>query len=507
MAEGETEVTRTYPVPARVLPQEGEAPRAAAEVGELRLMARALARLGGTAAAVALATTVIRIAAPRWHIASLAMLYLLIIQASAVLAGRAPALLAAVLAFLALNWFFLEPVGRWTVNNPDEWLVLFMLLGVGLVSGQVAAVLKARAEEARTREQEMAMLYELGNATAGQVELEPVLSFLAARARERFGGALCEFHLWDRDDRLRPLSLPIAPGSGPMLEFALRSGQRDFGRMRVGPRDDGWPHSSADRRLLDAFARHAAVAIERGRLAREAREARLLRDSDALKTKLLSAVSHDLRTPLTGIKALATTLLQDGLSLPPEEVRDALEGINEETDRMTRLIGNLLDLSRIDAGVLRPSREPVLVPDLIDDTLHRLTSLLTGRDVRREIVGELPVAHLDYVQIQQVLVNLIENAVRYTPAGSSITVGAGARDWLEIWVADHGTGIPAEQREAVFDRFYRLEHHERERHGTGMGLAISRGLAQAHDGRLWVEETPGGGATFRLQVPIHEHGP
>jgi two-component system sensor histidine kinase KdpD len=307
---------------------------------------------------------------------------------------------------------------------------------------------------------------------------------------------------------VRPLDLPSVPAAGPVTEFALRSGQRDFGRMRVGRRSDGWPLSPSDRRLLNAVARHAALAIERGRLAHEARDTRLLRDSDALKSTLLSAVSHDLRTPLAGIKALATALLpnespQSGwMALEPEVVREALQGINEETDRMTRLVNDLLDLSRIEAGVLRPSREPVLVPDLIDDTLQRLTTTLTGHPVRRQVPEELPVARLDYVQMQQVLANLLENAARYSPAGTPITVGtAVSGSTLELWVADHGPGVPEGQRERVFDRFYRLEHHETEPHGTGMGLAISRGLVHGHGGRLWVEETPGGGATFRVELP------
>jgi two-component system sensor histidine kinase KdpD len=484
------------------------------EGGELRLMAGALARWGGTAGSVALATALLRTAAPRWHLANLSMLYLLVILATAVLAGRGPAVLAALLSFMALDWYFVPPVGHWAVSNPDEWMTLLIFLITGTVTGQMAAVLRARAEEAQAREQEMAMLYELSSATAGQVDLESILGYLATRVQERFGGAPCEFLLGDREDELRPLELPGYPRSGwmpvtrPVTEFALRSGRRDFGRMRVGRRADGWPLSSSERRLLSAVARHAALAIERGRLAREAHDARLLRDSDALKSTLLSAVSHDLRTPLAGIKALATTLLPNGSEhggwsvLPPEIVQEALQGINEETDRMTRLVSDLLDLSRIEAGVLRPSREPVLIPDLIDDTLHRLAAVLALHPVQREVEEGLPVVHVDYVQLQQVLTNLLENAARYSPAGTLIRIGAAAHaDGLALWVADHGPGVPADQQERVFDRFYRLEHHEREPHGTGMGLAISRGLIQAHGGRLWVEETPGGGATFRMELP------
>jgi two-component system sensor histidine kinase KdpD len=466
-------------------------------------MAQAAARLTGAAAGVAFTTLLIRSAVPRWHLANLSMLYLLVIQATAILAGRVAAVVAALLSFLAVNYFFLNPIGQWTVSNPDEWLALVMFLVTGLVSGQMAAELRARAREASERENEMATLYELGTATAGQVELEPILSFLSARIQARFGGARCEFLLWDRDEQLRLLDLPAAPAAVPLLEFTLRSGHRDYGRMRVGRRADGWPHAAADRRLLAAVARHAALAIERARLAHEAHEARLLRESDSLKSTLLSAVSHDLRTPLAGIKALTTALLQDRVTLTPELVRDALQGIDEETDRMTRMVSDLLDLSRIEAGVLRPSREPVLIADLVDDTLQRLGPVLQGRVVRREIDADLPVAHVDYVQIQQVLTNLLENAARYTPTGTPISVGAAADgDAVELWVSDHGPGVPQELRERVFDRFYRLEHHETESHGTGMGLAISRGLAQAHGGELWVVETPGGGATFRLRMPI-----
>jgi two-component system sensor histidine kinase KdpD len=471
------------------------------------MMSGAFARLGGAVAAVALATLVMRVALPGWHVAIYAMLYLLVIQMTGLIAGRAPAMAAALAAFLALNYYFLEPVGRWSVSNPSEWFVLVVLLAAGLVSGQVAAASRARAEEARHREREMALLYELSKATAGQSDLEAVLTSLASRVREEFGGAPCEFLLADSESAPRPLSLPGIPGASPMPEFALRSGSREFGRMRVGRRLDGWPHSPSDRRLLDAVAGHAALAIERSRLAREAREAHLLRDSDSLKSKLLSAVSHDLRTPLTGIKALTTALLQSQGSLPESEIHDALEGIDQETDRMTRLVGNLLDLSRIEAGVLQPRREPVLAAELVDDTLQRLGPVLADRPVERAVGADLPVASLDYVQMQQVLSNLLENAGRYSPAGSPITIGAAASaSGLELWVADRGPGIPPDQRERVFDRFYRLEHHEIERRGSGMGLAISRGLVEAHGGKLWVEERPGGGALFRLKVPLDEHG-
>jgi two-component system sensor histidine kinase KdpD len=472
------------------------------EYEELRLMAAAIARLGAAAGSVALMTVVLRRATDHWQLAHLAMLYLLLVQVIAILGGRLAAILAAVLAFLAVNRYFVHPVGHWTVSDPKEWLALLMFLVTAVLTGQLAAVLRTRVREAQDREREMGTLYALSTATGGQVELEPVLAYLAGEVEKQFGGAACEFRLWSPEELLHPPALPSPSASGSGVEFPLRSGQGEFGRMRVGRRADGWPHTAADRRLLQAFARHGALAIERARLAGEAQEARLLRDSDALKSKLLSAVSHDLRTPLAGIKALTTALLQENVTLSPEVVREALQGIDEETDRLTRLVSDLLDLSRIEAGVLRPSREPLLVPDLVDDTLHRLAAQLAGRSIVREVEPGLPVVRLDYVQLQQVLTNLLENAARYSPPNTPIAIGAGLRGAeLELWVADRGPGIPLTEREAIFDRFYRLEHHETEPHGTGLGLAICRGLVDAHGGRLWIEESPGGGATFRLRVP------
>jgi two-component system, OmpR family, sensor histidine kinase KdpD len=475
------------------------------EGDEFYTLAGAMARLAAAAGAVALLTVILRRTVPQWQLAHLVMFYLLGVQVVAVLGGRVPAILAAVLSFLAVNYFFIHPVGHWTVSDPSEWLALLMFLATAVLTGQLAATLRKQVHEAQDREREMRTLHALSTATAGQIELESILVFLTDEIKKQFGGASCEFLLRSREDPRPPPRLSNWTSSASGLEFPVRSGHGEVGQMRVGRRMDGWPHSTADRRLLQAFAHHAAMAIERARLAGEAQDTRLLRDSDALKSRLLSAVSHDLRTPLAGIKALTTALLQENVDLSSEVVREALLGIDEETDRMTRLVSDLLDLSRIEAGALRPAREPLLVPDLIDDTVHRLSSCLSGRAITLEVEEGLPVVNLDYVQMQQVLTNLLENAARYSPGGTPLTLGAEANSGgLELWVTDHGPGVPREERERIFDRFYRLEHHETEQHGTGMGLAISRGLVEAHGGRLWVEETPGGGATFRMRIPLGE---
>ena len=204
------------------------------EEREIDVMARTVVRLTAAAGAVGLTTLLIRAAGPSWHLANLTMLYLLVIQLAAVVGGRLEAVVTAVLSFMALNWFFVHPVGRWAVSDPEEWLVLVGFLITGLITGQMATGLRARAREARERAQEMQMLYELGTATGAQLELDPILNSLAKTIHERFGGAHCEFLLWDREEQLRSFEMPAAPARRPADGFPLGAGSRDFGQMNVG---------------------------------------------------------------------------------------------------------------------------------------------------------------------------------------------------------------------------------------------------------------------------------
>jgi two-component system sensor histidine kinase KdpD len=290
--------------------------------------------------------------------------------------------------------------------------------------------------------------------------------------------------------------------SSAMLYIPITSIDHTVGVLRVVRSLDKPRFTASEQQLLATLSNHVALAMERVRLTEEATRAAVLARSDELKSALLSAVSHELRTPLASIKASATSLLQEDVAWSPEDSRDLLQAIDEETDRLTRIVSNLLDLSRIEAGVLQPEREWNDVDELIRETVNRVRPLYLTHEMWIEVPADLPVVLFDYVQIAQVLMNLIENAAKYSPTGAPVTVSARETDGaVTICVADRGPGIPAGEETRVFDKFYRLESRNGAE-GTGMGLSISRGIVFAHGGTIWVERRDGGGSCFCFTLPI-----
>jgi two-component system sensor histidine kinase KdpD len=267
---------------------------------------------------------------------------------------------------------------------------------------------------------------------------------------------------------------------------------------------------AVDNRLLLAVAAQLGLAVERERLRREAMETEVLRRTDELKTALLNAVSHDLRTPLASIIASAGSLRQRDVAWTEQDQQEFAEAIEQEARRLNRIVSNLLDLSRIEAGSLRPAADWYDVGALIDDVVGRLRPVTAQHRVSVDVPEDLPPVQLDYVEIDQVLSNLIENAVKYTPPGGEINIGVRPGDGeVEISVADRGPGLPAAALARVFDPFYRVDGTSRADSsgprplGTGLGLAVARGLVEAHGGRIWVENRPGGGACFTFTLPLH----
>src|SRR5947207_1593146 len=250
------------------------------------------------------------------------------------------------------------------------------------------------------------------------------------------------------------------------------------------------------------FLDQAASVIERARLRRESLQIELLKRTDALRAALLSSVSHDLRTPLSSIKAAASSLLQEDVQWDEEARRSFALAIEHEADRLNRLVGNLLDMSRIEGGALKPEKEWYPVDELIHDVLDHMQPVLQGRTVQTHLPEDLPPAELDYLPMDQVLTNLIENAVRYTPPESPIEVSAQIDgEQMVISVADRGPGIPPVDLERIFDKFYRVLGTQHTT-GSGLGLAVSKGLVEAHGGRIWAENREGGGAVFRFTLPV-----
>jgi two-component system sensor histidine kinase KdpD len=252
------------------------------------------------------------------------------------------------------------------------------------------------------------------------------------------------------------------------------------------------------------FVDQATAVIERARLRQESLQIEVLQRTDALRAALLSSISHDLRTPLASIKAAASSLLQEDVQWNDEERRSFTLAIEREADRLNRLVANLLDMSRIEGGALKPEKEWYPIDELIHDVLGRMQPILLDRMVQTHIPDDLPPVQLDYLEIEQVLTNLIENAVRYTPSDSPIEISVHIEeDQMVISVADRGPGIPPADLERVFDKFYRVLGRTAERPtGSGLGLAVSKGLVEAHGGRIWAENREGGGAVFRFTLPL-----
>ena len=310
----------------------------------------------------------------------------------------------------------------------------------------------------------------------------------------------------------------IHPMRRYMRMIPLKMGQKVVGVVRLLIEDDprlftrekslgiDRDRSNPATAFFWTFLDQAASVIERARLRRESLQIELLKRTDALRAALLSSVSHDLRTPLSSIKAAASSLLQEDVQWDEEARRSFALAIEHEADRLNRLVGNLLDMSRIEGGALKPEKEWYPVDELIHDVLDHMQPVLQGRTVQTDLPDDLPPVELDYLQMDQVLTNLIENAVRYTPAESPIEVSAQIDgEQMVISVADRGPGIPQADKERVFDKFYRVLGTQRNAAtipGSGLGLAVSKGLVEAHGGHIWVEDRPGGGSIFRFTLPV-----
>jgi len=264
--------------------------------------------------------------------------------------------------------------------------------------------------------------------------------------------------------------------------------------------------SPARRRLLEGLANQAALAVERTRLAEEMERNRVFTETEKLRSALLSSISHDLRTPLASILGSVTSMLSFENDYGPAERRELLSTIQEEAERLNRFVGNLLDITQLEAGRLVPNRSWMELEDVLGSSLARVHGLVRNHRVVTAIEPGLPLLRLDFVLIQQVLVNLLDNAAKYSPAGTTIGVRARREDGrVTLEITDEGIGIPEGEREKVFDKFYRVLGGDRRVAGTGLGLSICRGIVEAHGGRIQALPGPGGrGTTLLVELPIEE---
>jgi two-component system sensor histidine kinase KdpD len=438
----------------------------------------------GSFAAVGLVTAAVALFEPVVPVLSLGVLYVFAVLPVAVLWGLWFALPVAVASMLAFNWFFLPPTHTFSLADRENWFALTVFSVTAVVVSELAVRARRRAVAAEQRERESALLAQLSTDLLRGREINEELGEIASRAAEVLGveSARIELAASRQDTRDSPHQLEVAG--------------RTVGTIYTPSGSD--PHVAARRRFLPALAALLAVAADRERLEREALEAETLRRSDLVKTALLRAVSHDLRSPLTGIRTAVGALRNETLQLTEEDREDLLETIDLDSARLTRLVGDLLDLSRLEAGGAVPEPELWGLDDLVREAVD-----VAGASGRVEVVGEAPLVNVDAVQVQRVLANLIENAVKFSPPAGSVSVRITAtRKEAIVRVVDQGPGIPGEELERVFEPFYRRAGGDRA--GAGLGLAIARGFAEANGGRLWAESRPGQGASFALALPVVE---
>ncbi|MER6577878.1 ATP-binding protein [Nonomuraea sp. NPDC001023] len=422
----------------------------------------------------------------------------------ALVGGMWPAITAAVGGSLLLNWFFTAPVGRFTIAAPEN---LFALVVFVLVAAAVSTIVDIAAR--RTREAARAGAdAELLSTMAGHVlRGEAAVSSLLERMRETFG--LTSVTLLERrpeaarvpDQQSDPDAWRIVATSGGAPATCPGRSDTDVvidEELVLAAR--GEPLEAADRTVLEAFAAETAVALRQERLRQEAELARPLAEADRMRTALLAAVSHDLRTPLASAKAAVESLCSTDVAWSERDRSELLATAKESLDKLDRLVANLLDMSRLQAGVLGVSAQPLALEEVVPRAIDDLGPL---RDrVEGDVSVELPDVLADPALLERVLVNLMSNAVRFSPPGRTVLVTAsGHGDHVEIRVMDRGPGIPPEAHDRVFQPFQRLG--DRDNHsGVGLGLALSRGLAEAMGGTLVPDETPGGGLTMILTLPV-----
>jgi two-component system sensor histidine kinase KdpD len=438
------------------------------------------------------------------------LVFLVVVVAAAANGGLGPGATAAGLGFLAFDLLFLPPYGHLKVHDRQDYLSLAVYLLIALVVSVLVSTRERRQALAERRERETRTLYELSSRLLVHDGLQATLEQVAATVRSLFDLAGCQILLADEDGRQRPaaaagdvgadatrrgLAVPLRTAGAPVGAIVLVAG--DHGPLRLGEQEQ---------RVLSAFANQAALAVERDRQQEERARARALAETDRLRTALLNAVSHDLRTPLASIKASASSLLDDTVEWAPRQRREFLETIDQETDRLSRLVHNLLDMSRIEAGALDPRLVETALLDVTGPVV-RLAGSKSDQPVKVDIPDDLPTVLVDPVRLDQVLTNLLDNARRYADGGAVTVQGRAVDGRVEIRVVDHGPGIPEAERERVFDQFYRLRQGGRTPpDATGMGLAISRGIVEALGGTIRVEATEGGGATFVISLATGSGG-
>lgn len=465
-------------------------------------------------------------------VTSVAMTFLTAVLVSAVLYGFWPALFASFISVLAYNFFFLAPLYTFTIADPENVVALFFFGVTAVIASNLTARVRAQAIVARQRARTTEELYQFSRKLAGAANLDDLLwatvhqialmlkvrvvillpedSSVAVRAGYPPEDSLDDADLaaakwcWERN-RVAGRGSDTLPGA-KRLFMPMNTGRGAVGVIGIDSDEPGPILTPDQHRLLDALSDQAALAIERVNLVEDVDRARLVAETDRLRAALLTSISHDLRTPLASILGSATSLATQGETLDAATRLDLTRNIQDESERLNRFIGNLLDMTRLETGPLRLNTGAVELSDAIGSALRRASKILAQHRTRVVLQPDLPMLDVDEVLFEQVLFNLLDNASKYAPSGSLVTIKA----WQDagrivLQVMDEGPGIPQADLERVFDKFYRVGGPDRRRAGTGLGLAICRGFVEAMHGTIWAgNRLDRSGAVFTVSLPVFE---
>lgn len=455
---------------------------------------------------IALTTLVLKPIESYLEIQFITLLYLLPVMVSTVLWGLTPGILAGFLAFLAVNYFFIQPYYTFKVHATQDLITLIIFLVVAVVMSQLIGKAQAGVRLARQREWEATRMYELISALAGLQDPASIARVLANHTQETFQFMQVEVVI----DSIKgsPLITAAAPGLLPgqdqqPMRIPIKTARRQEAAIWIWHPNE--PLSTEETRLLDACLSQAALALERTRLAKSETKARVLEESDRLKSSMLNSVSHELRSPLAAIKTSVSSLRSGVVDWDTAARQELLETIEEETDDLNLLVGNLLDMSRIESGALKPQRKWNSIAEIALGIAAKMRSQLHNHRLEIDLPEELPLVPTDYIMIGQVFTNLISNSIKYAPVGTTIKINASREsDCLHVQVINQSPAVPEEHLERIFDKFYRITEADRVT-GTGLGLSICKGIIEAHGGKIWAKNQANGFG-FHFTLPLDLDG-
>ena len=456
----------------------------------------------GTTLIIVVVTLILKWLEGLMEIQVIALLYLLPVLATTVFWGLSSGILAGLLAFLAFNFAFIQPYYTFHIHKTQDLITLIIFLIVAVVLSQFVGQAREAVRLAKKREWEATRMYELISDLAGLAEIQNVMSVLADKLLVTFNLDQVEIIT---QDRLSSSNLTLVkpvdsePAGDCDLTAPMFTARNTEGEIRLWSKQKIL--TAEESRLLAAFAHQGALAIERIHLFKRENMAKVLEESDRIKTSLLNSVSHELRSPLAAIKASVSSLRSGAVGWETPARTDLLATVEEETDQLNLLVGNLLDMSRIEAGALKPKVQWNSIEEIIKSAVSKMKGQLSHYLVEYRFENGLPLIPTDYVMMGQVFGNLISNSIKYAPQNTAIVFSVErSEDGLRVMVTNQSSRVPEKHLDHIFDKFFRLSGTDKIT-GTGLGLTIARGIVEAHGGRIWAENRPEG-FTFVMILPV-----